>query len=256
MLLPVVEAHAINVVDKGLGRNALGQDQRLVVELDMVIDEGLRHVGVADDRRAIHQGAGLYQDVIDEEPVAGRDQQVARRNILAQGARPDADRQNAEGIREPGRDGLSADPEHRHSAPIVGQNEIADRQLLDSHGSRRSSDARPGHEADRAALARVQRVGRVGGLLCEGEEMDRAVLRSRKESDLVTAAVVRTAHIGVDLTVVGKRVAGLQIRDGRRRDLLTAVLDLVFVSLAGGGGIVFIKRCGLRHDAPRPNGKQ
>ena len=47
VLGPVVEIQAINVVDKGLGRRALGQNRRVILDLDVIIGEGGRHIGFA-----------------------------------------------------------------------------------------------------------------------------------------------------------------------------------------------------------------
>ena len=47
VLGPVVEIQAIDVVDKGLGRRVLGQNQRVILDLDVIVGEGGRHIGFA-----------------------------------------------------------------------------------------------------------------------------------------------------------------------------------------------------------------
>ena len=45
MLGPIVEVQPVDIVHKGLGRSVLGENQRMIVEFDMIIGEALRYVG-------------------------------------------------------------------------------------------------------------------------------------------------------------------------------------------------------------------
>lgn len=44
MLIPVVEAHTVDVVDEGLGRHALRQEERMVRQFNVVLNKRGRHV--------------------------------------------------------------------------------------------------------------------------------------------------------------------------------------------------------------------
>ena len=103
MLLPIVKAHAIDIVDEGLRRDAFGKDEAVIGKLDMKIGENLRHVLLPGDRGPIHQGPGLNQNPAYEEGVIRRDEEVALGLIDAKGAFADADRKNAQGVGEAGR---------------------------------------------------------------------------------------------------------------------------------------------------------
>ena len=71
VLGPVVEGEPIDVVDEGFRRRVLGEDQRVIVELDMIIGEDLRHCGLAHDRNAVDQRAGLDEGSSTRDGVIG-----------------------------------------------------------------------------------------------------------------------------------------------------------------------------------------
>ena len=58
---PIVEAHPIDIVDKGFCGSALGKDQIMVRKFNMEIGEDLGNVGFTDNRGAIDQRAGLMR---------------------------------------------------------------------------------------------------------------------------------------------------------------------------------------------------
>ena len=89
------------------------------------------NIGLAHDRRAIDQRAGMDQHAIDQQGVIGRHQQVARRNVFAKRAGLDADRQHADRIGEERRNALPAEPAHRPGVAVGGQDQIAGLQRLD-----------------------------------------------------------------------------------------------------------------------------
>ncbi len=50
-LAPIVEAHAIDIVNEGLSRHILGKNQGVLFYLDVIVAENRRNIGVAHDRR-------------------------------------------------------------------------------------------------------------------------------------------------------------------------------------------------------------
>ena len=45
VFVPIVERKPVDIVDERLGRHAFGQDQRMIIEFDVVIGVPRRHVG-------------------------------------------------------------------------------------------------------------------------------------------------------------------------------------------------------------------
>jgi len=148
VLGPIVEIHPLDIVDEGFRRRVLGQDQRMIVQFDMVIGEDRRNPGLADDRDAIDQRPGVDQGVFDQYGVIGRNQKIAGRGRIAQRARLDADRQHAERVGETGRYGLAADPAHRLHAAVGGQDRVPGFKRFDGDFARRRADQHARHEAD------------------------------------------------------------------------------------------------------------
>jgi hypothetical protein len=185
VLVPVVEGEPVHVVDEGLGRHVVGQDQRVVVHLDVIERVGGRHIGLAHDRRAVHQCAGLYQHRIDQDRMIGRDQEVARWDVLRERAGLDADRQNAHRIGEDPRHGLAAEPAHRHVTSVGGGDEIALPERLDADFAGRGQHLGARHEADRrfdieivvdgAGVAGDVGDRRVNGVLVPARTVDRQI---------------------------------------------------------------------------------
>ena len=152
MLGPVVETEAIDVVNEGLGRGVLGQDQGVVRDLNMVVREGCRYVVIADNRRAVDERPRLDQGSLDQQRMIRRDKKVARRNILRDCASPYPDRENAHFVGKSQRDGLNAEPVDRNAAAVMGEDEIATFDCLYSNLAVWGPDQRAGHEADRVVL--------------------------------------------------------------------------------------------------------
>ncbi len=131
MLLPIVEIHAIHIVHESLGGRVLGQDQRVVVEFDVIIDEARRRCRFPDDGRAVDERTRMDQHPVDQQRMIRRKAEIAAGNIVAERARLHANRLHAQGIGEAPRDGLHADPRHRDGAAIMGQHQIAALKRLD-----------------------------------------------------------------------------------------------------------------------------
>jgi len=71
MLCPIVETPAREVVDEAFGGRAFRQQERVLRQFDVVIDEALRHMALANDGEAVHQGAGLDQPILDQDRMLG-----------------------------------------------------------------------------------------------------------------------------------------------------------------------------------------
>ena len=61
MFGPVVEGETVDIVHEGLGRHLFGEQQGMIVKLDVIIGEALRYVAFAHDRHAVYQGARLHR---------------------------------------------------------------------------------------------------------------------------------------------------------------------------------------------------
>jgi hypothetical protein len=88
-----IEKHAAAViVDKSLGRRALGQDHVMRLELDVEIFDALDLIGL-QDRDAIDQILGFDQHTIEIHGVMRRDEEIASRHVVAERSRLEANRQ-------------------------------------------------------------------------------------------------------------------------------------------------------------------
>jgi hypothetical protein len=83
------EGRAIAVVQIAFARQPFGQDHVMALQLDMVI-ANLFHL-VLNDRRAVDQEAGRDQHALDEDRMARRHAQIARRHSLAERTGTNAD---------------------------------------------------------------------------------------------------------------------------------------------------------------------
>ncbi|WBV45472.1 hypothetical protein PFY06_21580 (plasmid) [Pseudoroseomonas cervicalis] len=144
----IVEAGAGDIVDEAFGRRALGQQQPVPGQLDMVVGEALGRPGLLADAVAIDQRMRLHQQPVQQQRMIGRDQQVALWQPLGQRAGADADGRGAGRVGEAARDALPADPAHRLQRAIGAAHPVADGKLLDGPLAILAGDARAGQEAD------------------------------------------------------------------------------------------------------------
>ncbi len=152
------EEAAIAHLQVAFAGQVLGQqDVVAALQLDMPIDDG-RDV-LLDDGRAVDEGAGGHQHLAEDvhaDRVTGREDQVARGAVLAEGLRDDADRHHlvrtwvASAI-----DRAVAEPADRTVRARHGDDEVADREVLDSHVAARGSDARAAGETRDSVSIRV-----------------------------------------------------------------------------------------------------
>ena len=210
MLGPVVEIHAVDIVDKSLSRRVLREDQRVVVGFDMIIDKDLWHFRLADDRRPVDQRPCMDQQAIDEKRMIGREQEIAARSVVAERPGLDADRLRPQRIGEAARDRLHAKPGHRNHPPVSSDDKIAAHKGLDGNLALRRRDHRASAKARHAGIVDVHPVvGRVRGA---GRE---------------NAA----GPIGVDAGV-GRR--GQIAAGDRRREIVAGVRIFAGIGMIGG----------------------
>jgi hypothetical protein len=89
----VMKHVAAIVVDKALGRRALGENHLMPGELDVEIFDLFDFLRL-DNARAVDQPAGRHQRAVEIERVLGRHPQIARRHPIGERPGRDADRQH------------------------------------------------------------------------------------------------------------------------------------------------------------------
>ena len=106
--------------NEGLGRGTRRQDQRVVLQLDMVVGENLRWPRDAADAGAVDQRAGMDQHAVDQQGVVGRHEQVAPGHAVGQGPGADVDGIVANRIGEHGVD----DPSEKERVAALDSHDI------------------------------------------------------------------------------------------------------------------------------------
>ena len=92
-LIAVFEHRAIVAVDKRLGRRAIGVENVMAIQLDVEIFEPADAVQL-HDRTPVDQIDGRHKNAVDVQRVLGRQKEIAARQIGADRAGGDPDRQN------------------------------------------------------------------------------------------------------------------------------------------------------------------
>ena len=90
----------------------------------MVIGEQDGNAGFTNDRDVVNQGARLGQNAVDQQGMVRGNQQVADREVIAEGASFDTDRRNAQRVGEDHGDGLYAEPGDRRGAAVAQGDQI------------------------------------------------------------------------------------------------------------------------------------
>jgi hypothetical protein len=134
---------AIAAIDVALRRHVLGEDDRMDRQFDMVIGDRV-HIVAGHDACSVDELRDRNERAVDEDIVQRRDAEVARREAVIEGARPDHDR-NAVGVhaREGARIDTLADPADRQGSVGRRQHLIAQTELFHSHPSARRGNPRP-----------------------------------------------------------------------------------------------------------------
>ena len=170
-LMPVVKVSPFGVVDEGFRRGIFSQYERMIVDLDMIVDERGRHLRFLHDRSPVDEGTSLNQDSVHEQRMVLRQDKIARRNAFAERTGPHPDR-HACSFGKAGHDRLTAEPAHRHRAAVNRQHQVSGLQKFYRHFAAGRRDARALHEAqlhDEAGIL-VQLVARVAAGIVIGEE--------------------------------------------------------------------------------------
>jgi hypothetical protein len=190
-LVPVGEPHVLHPIQETLGGCALGKQQGMGVQFDMVVGEHQRRRLLAHDGGAVHQRTGVDQHVINPDRMTRRDDQITHRQVLPQRAGPDADRQDAHRVGEHARDHAAAKPAHRHHPAIGGQHQIAGRERFHRNLACRGRDQRAGHEAAGSAGVDIPPGAGIGGVVRSRRDGLRRV-RLQRSAVVNKQTVVRT----------------------------------------------------------------
>jgi hypothetical protein len=91
-LVDVVEGLAADIIDERLHWGAIGDDEPVAVELQVVVVELSRRINRYRDRRSVDERPSVREQTVDQDGVILRDAEVGRRNPVREGACANDDR--------------------------------------------------------------------------------------------------------------------------------------------------------------------
>jgi hypothetical protein len=85
VFLPIVERKAVDILYESLHRSVLGQNERVIFDLEVIIGENFGILFSRVIEAPFKSAPAWMQDVADQERMVGGDRQIARRNVFSEG---------------------------------------------------------------------------------------------------------------------------------------------------------------------------